>query len=342
MTIEQAKEIVIKCYVAYFNRVVDKSGANYWINNLISNTFTTEEQLGYALTTQTEYKNIYTGFTRTQIIEDVYTRVLHRTPDASEVTYWNSGSVPTELLNLAIVNGATGNDYALLVNKYQVSEYAYNSSIELVHIPSILLSSVTTDIATVSALYATIDSLLQTVPSAEVDLSQVEFFSMRELTEGTLTGDGVFDKLMSAVNAHIDDQFKKTRIKDSDYATVYLGALQSTLNSSVQIVLAKDKLAQEQALLIAQRYELGLNGIADREIKTAQKDLYVRQEAGFDDNLNLKLFEAQLDVFGMAWSSVGGFGSDTDPASGLAAAFNSSEINKLYEDIVGRAPVATV
>ena len=92
-----------------------------------------------------------------------------------------------------------------------------------------------------------------------------------------------------------------------------------------------EKLDEEVDLLQTQDNELQLNGAADREIKTSQKNLYNRQEQGFDDNLNLKLFEAQLDVYGMAWSSVGGFGTADDTA--LPDAFNGTNITALYNAI---------
>jgi len=58
-----------------------------------------------------------------------------------------------------------------------------------------------------------------------------------DLTEGTLTGNGVFDKLMKAVTAHINDQFTKGRLKGTDYANVYLGSIQSVIAQSMQYVL---------------------------------------------------------------------------------------------------------
>ena len=70
----------------------------------------------------------------------------------------------------------------------------------------------------------------------------------------------------------------------------------------------------------------------DSAIKASQASLYTRQEEGFDDNKKLKLFEAQLDVFGMAWSSVGGWGT-ADDDSNLPEAFQETEINALYKDL---------
>ena len=168
--------------------------------------------------------------------------------------------------------------------------------------------------------------------------------AITDLTNGTLdtnnewNGTGVFDKLMVAVSKNIEGQYNKGRIRDTDYASVYLGAIQSIITESIKFLLTEklqeaqiEKIEEEIDLLQTQDSELQLNGVSEREIKTSQKNLYNRQEQGFDDNLNLKLFEAQLDVYGMAWSSVGGFGTADDTA--LPAAFNGTNITALYNSI---------
>lgn len=74
-----------------------------------------------------------------------------------------------------------------------------------------------------------------------------------DLTTGTLDGEGVFDKLMAALNAHFEDQFKKGRITGADYSGAYVGATQGALSTAVQFLLGRDQafwnaqLAQMQA-----------------------------------------------------------------------------------------------
>jgi len=46
---------------------------------------------------------------------------------------------------------------------------------------------------------------------------------------------------MRANKAHLEAEFAKNRIKGSEYATVYLGSLQSVLQTSVTFLLQKDK-----------------------------------------------------------------------------------------------------
>jgi hypothetical protein len=66
-----------------------------------------------------------------------------------------------------------------------------------------------------------------------------------ELTNGSVInqewqGTGVFDTLITAVNKNIELQYNKGRITGNDYAVAYLGALQSTLQQSVEFLLRRD------------------------------------------------------------------------------------------------------
>ena len=65
--------------------------------------------------------------------------------------------------------------------------------------------------------------------------------TLPELTTAQVSGTGVFDTLMRAQKEHLEQEFKAGRIKGSDYATVYLGSMQATLNGAIQFLLEKDK-----------------------------------------------------------------------------------------------------
>lgn len=60
--------------------------------------------------------------------------------------------------------------------------------------------------------------------------------------EYTVTGDGAFDKLMAAFNAHIDAQYKLDRIKGADYANVYLAGMQSAMATALQLEIEAKKM----------------------------------------------------------------------------------------------------
>ena len=56
-------------------------------------------------------------------------------------------------------------------------------------------------------------------------------------TSNVVTGTGIFDDLMEAVNTHLEAQYNLGRITGTDYSTVYLGALQATVQQSVTYVI---------------------------------------------------------------------------------------------------------
>lgn len=76
--------------------------------------------------------------------------------------------------------------------------------------------------------------------------------ALTELTTGVITGDGVFDKLMAAMKAHLESEFNKGRIKGPEYATVYLGALDQVLANSLNFVVQKRSVALQADLLAQQ------------------------------------------------------------------------------------------
>ena len=83
-------------------------------------------------------------------------------------------------------------------------------------------------------------------------------------------------------------------------------AEQEVLVKKEQVEQLKAQTAQavaQTALLARQQLELELNGTADRASKEAQTSLYKRQEKGFDDNKNQKLFEAQMNAWSLMFSS---------------------------------------
>lgn len=73
--------------------------------------------------------------------------------------------------------------------------------------------------------------------------------TLADLTSATVEGTGVFDVLMKANKAHLEQEFLQNRIKGPEYATVYLGSLESVLAAAVAFLLQKDKNALEAQLL---------------------------------------------------------------------------------------------
>lgn len=143
------------------------------------------------------------------------------------------------------------------------------------------------------------------------------------------TGTGIFDNLIEAVNSNIKVQFDNGHINTTDYATVYLGAIQSVIATSMDYLL-REKLIEAQiddavagialknaqtSLTAEQESELVLNGTKDRllkdeqiasevenqAVKKAQALLIARQKTAYDDNLRVEEAKVRKDVvFGYA------------------------------------------
>lgn len=99
------------------------------------------------------------------------------------------------------------------------------------------------------------------------------------------TGTGVFDTIMKAVNGNIKVEFDNGRITTNDYATVYLGALQTAIQQAMQFILTQPTVEK------------------DLKMKEEQTKLYQRQREGFDDNKYQKLLETQMNSWALMFSS---------------------------------------
>jgi len=102
--------------------------------------------------------------------------------------------------------------------------------------------------------------------------------------DNVVTGDGIFDDMMEAVNTHIKAQYDAGRINGTDYASVYLGALQATIAEATKILMNKD--------------------IVDAQVVTEgnKAALVARQTKGFDDDAKQKLLKQTLDSWSVAYS----------------------------------------
>lgn len=81
---------------------------------------------------------------------------------------------------------------------------------------------------------------------ADIQISNIT--NSTALTDGT----GIFDKLIQAVELHIEAQFKAGRLAGTDFANVYLGSLQSVLQQSIAFTLGEQK-ADKDADLVTQQ-----------------------------------------------------------------------------------------
>lgn len=73
-----------------------------------------------------------------------------------------------------------------------------------------------------------------------------EDFSNGAIVDSKWEGTGVFDQLMMAINGNIKVQFDEGRIKGEEYATVYLGSMQSAITEGMKFLLNRKSI--EKAL----------------------------------------------------------------------------------------------
>ena len=111
--------------------------------------------------------------------------------------------------------------------------------------------------------------------------------TLADLTTAEIGGTGVFDVLMKATQAYLDAEYAKDRIKGTEYATVYLGSLDSVMQTALQFVLQKEKIAQEAALA-----ELQVR-IAEIQLQKTQVELEILRASQAKVPAEIALLEQQ-------------------------------------------------
>jgi len=191
---------------------------------------------------------------------------------------------------------------------------------------------------------------------SDITIAQFTDGAVTTNTEGNKewTGTGVFDVIMKAVNGNILVEYENGRIAGPDYATVYLGSMQTAIGAAIDFVLrekvVEEQIAASQADTIVKQNQVAEQiaaSKADTAIKQSQSTadltlkaqqatklgketlaveeqtlLYERQRHGFDDNKNQKLLETQMSSWGLMFSS----GLLTEKP----AIITSDEVSKLY------------
>ena len=113
-------------------------------------------------------------------------------------------------------------------------------------------------------------------------------------SNGVVTGDGVFDDLMETVNTHLENQFQLGRITGTDYATVYLGALQSTIQQASQFVLqaapTNEKIVNEKLQSRAELYIAEQKLVAEKLQNGEEINQYIWEVEYNEDTNNTYTF----------------------------------------------------
>ena len=83
-------------------------------------------------------------------------------------------------------------------------------------------------------------------------LPAIEPISNEDLTTKVVNGTGIFDELMTAAHAHLDQEWGKQRITGTQYAEVYLGQMTAVLQQSVAFLVQRDAIYLNNLLTQAQ------------------------------------------------------------------------------------------
>ena len=114
------------------------------------------------------------------------------------------------------------------------------------------------------------------------------------VTDGTVTGNGIFDIWMRTLGAHLKREYAEQRITGDEYAKAYIALMNNLLNAAVgfltqdaQLAMAQEKLKYELQLLDAQVK------LADKELALKDKDLALKEKQVALAEAQLKAAEAQ-------------------------------------------------
>jgi len=158
------------------------------------------------------------------------------------------------------------------------------------------------------------------------------------VTDNVVTGTGAFDDLMEAVNIHLEAQFNLGRITGSDYATVYLGAMQVALQQSVAFVFGLEKTNAEVTLInqkevteYGQTFQTTKTTPNDNSVLGRQINLYGEQAKGFKWNADQKYLKTLLDAWSINISTAG-------VASTQVVALNATGTGNINTQITNAEP----
>ena len=156
--------------------------------------------------------------------------------------------------------------------------------------------------------------------------------------DNVVTGSGIFDDMMETVNAHMAAQFNLGRITGSDYATVYLTAIQATVQQAVAFTIGAQKGNAEQSLLFQKEVTEFVQ--TEQSTKTAPtttsvagraNNLSTEQAKGFQWNADQKYLKTLLDAWAVNISTAG-------VASTGVAAINTTGTGNINTQIENAEP----
>ncbi|QIG70539.1 virion structural protein [Rhizobium phage RHph_N38] len=115
------------------------------------------------------------------------------------------------------------------------------------------------------------------------------------LTDTTVGGTGVFDKLMTATKAHLRAEYDANRITGQDYTKAYIAMIEQCMANGVQFLLQKDQQYWQSVLAKAQAQAAAVQLVTARvQLITAKLQAHLAQFEAYTAEANYSLTKLKL------------------------------------------------
>lgn len=148
-----------------------------------------------------------------------------------------------------------------------------------------------------------------------------------QFTSGTVGGDGIFDKIMSSVKAHLKEEYAGNRISGAEYSKTYIGLVTAAMSTAAQLLLSKDQ-SYWQALLVQQQAKIAeTEAVKTRiELETARFGLIAKQYEAAAQEAGYGLTKIKLAIEDATYANL--------KAQGVGLAFTNEFILPLQKNLL--------
>lgn len=137
-----------------------------------------------------------------------------------------------------------------------------------------------------------------TIPGSLADALQKvpDPLTLDTLTECTIDGNGAFDKVMTALKAHLTEEYEKNRITGAEYAKVYTAMMQYALQYAVQYLLGKDNAYYQALGTQAQALTANIDAYTAKvKLAIAQAQAHLNKAQYANEVIKLGVMDKQTD-----------------------------------------------
>jgi hypothetical protein len=197
----------------------------------------------------------------------------------------------------------------------------YTTPAEAISEASTLFSGLIAGLPSIPTMPSPATVTIPPVPAVPTELTgEINQPGVDDLTSGAVAGDGIFDKIMSTVAAHIESQYLKNIIGKSEVGSVYVAAIQAVLPQAIQLMLTS-----EQAYWGAKLVQIqAQNAFLERSKLIAEVEV-----------AKLSAYRAQAEAYTAQVQAITAQGSYANNKLALAAqlqTINASEIKQALDE----------